>query len=411
MSSKSSLFVCKIASSTDMRSLVEHFTQIGRVQRVEYTQDKGHAFVSYERMEDAAKAINKLNDIEMNGNRLIIRYNNDYNQKSVNVGVKIKANNECRLVIKGLSNRTSWSNLKDWARKIGPVKFSNVRLTDDESAHEGIVEFVNAEDVSKAIKELDGTTIKGHIVKLLSLVEVDKDNTLIYNNPTCTTGEQVDLRDTCYSATVDENKGTSNRTKSKDYDRPIKRRMDARSMSPFTGHKDSELYSTLAGKSRYRGNDSIRLQLESPLTGSTNSSHSSGDTNLYGILSTHKVNGSPSTVTNRSTTISRKMSRYESPSCETHVSRSPTARAYKHSTSSRMRNRSTSPSHQIDRSRSPQDRADRSLLYESRRRDRSLSPSHKADTDNYSVDSQYLRYDDQMYEYYDSVKWLLNHHN
>ena len=70
---------------------------------------------------------------------------------------------EFRVIVKGLSHRTSWQDLKDFMRdkNTGDVLYTNV---DREGG--GIVDFGNREDMEYAIRKLDDTELDGNRIEL-----------------------------------------------------------------------------------------------------------------------------------------------------------------------------------------------------------------------------------------------------
>ncbi len=61
-----------------------------------------------------------------------------------------------RVVVTNLPERTSWQDLKDFFRPVGDVGFTDV----DQRNGEGVVEFMYKEDMKKAIRKLDRTTMR-----------------------------------------------------------------------------------------------------------------------------------------------------------------------------------------------------------------------------------------------------------
>ena len=65
-----------------------------------------------------------------------------------------------KLVVEGLSSRTSWQDLKDYMRKAGDVMYTNT------SNGEGMVEFGSREDMEYALDKLHGTELDGRKIRL-----------------------------------------------------------------------------------------------------------------------------------------------------------------------------------------------------------------------------------------------------
>ncbi|XP_035660340.1 serine/arginine-rich splicing factor 6-like [Branchiostoma floridae] len=69
-----------------------------------------------------------------------------------------------RLIVKNLSSRCSWQDLKDYVRQAGEVTFADVHK---QNRNEGIVEFSTYQDMENAWRKLDGTEIYGCKIKLV----------------------------------------------------------------------------------------------------------------------------------------------------------------------------------------------------------------------------------------------------
>lgn len=70
--------------------------------------------------------------------------------------------NKCSVYVGNLSFRTSWQDLKDHMREIGPVENAKIfQMHDGRSKGSGLVTFENAEDAQRAIQELNQTEFQG----------------------------------------------------------------------------------------------------------------------------------------------------------------------------------------------------------------------------------------------------------
>ena len=75
---KQNLFIGSIAYATTDDGLKDHFTQVGPVSRAHIITDRetgrsrGFGFVEFENDEDNQKAIDQLNDKELDGRRLSV---------------------------------------------------------------------------------------------------------------------------------------------------------------------------------------------------------------------------------------------------------------------------------------------------------------------------------------------------
>jgi len=74
---------------------------------------------------------------------------------------------ECRVYVRNLNYEMKWMQLKDAMKKHGTVEHVEI-FTDNtgNSIGSGVVEFSNAEDAARAIKEMDGTDVGGRKIYL-----------------------------------------------------------------------------------------------------------------------------------------------------------------------------------------------------------------------------------------------------
>ncbi|XP_035668918.1 serine/arginine-rich splicing factor 6-like [Branchiostoma floridae] len=63
-----------------------------------------------------------------------------------------------RLIVKNLTSRCSWQDLKDYMREAGEVTYADVHK---QNRNEGIVELATYPDMENAWRKLDGTEIYG----------------------------------------------------------------------------------------------------------------------------------------------------------------------------------------------------------------------------------------------------------
>ncbi|OAF71850.1 hypothetical protein A3Q56_00400 [Intoshia linei] len=68
-----------------------------------------------------------------------------------------------RMIVRNLSTRVSWQDLKDFMRKYGEIIFADAHRHRE---REGVVEFASHSDMKAAIKELDGYEMNGRSLQL-----------------------------------------------------------------------------------------------------------------------------------------------------------------------------------------------------------------------------------------------------
>eukprot|EP00088_Acartia_fossae_P010180 TRINITY_DN1503_c0_g3_i1.p1 TRINITY_DN1503_c0_g3~~TRINITY_DN1503_c0_g3_i1.p1 ORF type:complete len:226 (-),score=51.22 TRINITY_DN1503_c0_g3_i1:389-1066(-) len=139
-------------------------------------------FLEIEDKDDAEDAIKDLNGTSFNGNRIRIEYSNasgggggrryssrsrsksrDSDGRRFSDGRYRKS--DYRVIVNGLSSRTSWQDLKDYMGRAGEVLYTSVRRP---RAGEGLVEFRNRDGMERAIKDLDDTKLDGNYIRIES---------------------------------------------------------------------------------------------------------------------------------------------------------------------------------------------------------------------------------------------------
>ena len=146
---RSRIFLHNLPSSfaeSDLRDLISEYKT---VRRVDYKRE--YAYVSFEDEGEADDAVLKLDDREIDGKiiKVVNVTKNDVDKK------QDVPNFEFRIRVHNLRPRTSWQDLKDWARNAGTVQFSNVFMKD--SVTQGVIEF------SVRLMSYDFWTLCSHI--------------------------------------------------------------------------------------------------------------------------------------------------------------------------------------------------------------------------------------------------------
>merc|ERR1712066_216531 len=109
------------------------------------------------------------------------RRENSYGKPTFNRNKGPSRRTDYRIVVRGLPDSGSWQDLKDHMREAGDVSFTDVIHEGDEKI--GIVEFFNKDDMSYAVKNLDGSKFKSHEGDTAT-IEVDEDKDEKYRNAT-----------------------------------------------------------------------------------------------------------------------------------------------------------------------------------------------------------------------------------
>jgi len=67
--------------------------------------------------------------------------------------------------LKGLSSRTGWHDLKDWARRCGDVEYADIWIVENGKRY-GVVKFIKKKDCKAAVEELDGQSLDGRKLRV-----------------------------------------------------------------------------------------------------------------------------------------------------------------------------------------------------------------------------------------------------
>jgi RNA recognition motif-containing protein len=99
----------------------------------------GYAFAYFSDPENASAAISGLDGLVIAGTPIICEAGRAREGTFRDGAITPKPRSEHRLIVRGIESRTSWQNLKDWARPAGEVNFVDVVFRDGDRV--GIVEY------------------------------------------------------------------------------------------------------------------------------------------------------------------------------------------------------------------------------------------------------------------------------
>ncbi len=125
----------KLSDRTTRDSISKAFSEFGEVKDAEVKN--GYGFIFFDDANEAQNAIEKMNGTELDGSVIVVenaRAAKDSKAKLMNRRLDL------RILVRGLSPRVSWQDLKDWGREAGDVTFTNI-FDDDRGQRLGIVEF------------------------------------------------------------------------------------------------------------------------------------------------------------------------------------------------------------------------------------------------------------------------------
>eukprot|EP01135_Chromosphaera_perkinsii_P009928 Nk52_evm21s1967 gene=Nk52_evmTU21s1967 len=165
------VYVGNLAYSVRWQDLKDHMSEAGEVAYVEVFQNyngssKGCGIVEYASQEGSQKAIDTMNDTDLNGRPIFVREDREkdsFEKKSDREGKQIFVGN--------LPYSVSWQDLKDLFREAGNVVRADVLLGHDgRSRGQGTVLFETEAEALTAIdmfsdKEFDGRALNVHLDK------------------------------------------------------------------------------------------------------------------------------------------------------------------------------------------------------------------------------------------------------
>jgi len=205
------LFIGRLSYDVQARDLEDLFSRVGPITNC--TLKSNYGFVEYEDPQDAEEAVKTLDGHVLEGQRIAVefahggkrdddrrdrgydnrdrgygrdrydnrdrgygrdRYDNrdrgyrggrryDYPPPRGGGKYSPPRNSDFGILVEGLPSDCSWQDLKDTFRNVGEVCFADVRRDRDGNDY-GIVEFKYAEDMRKAVKELDGSRLRGKTI-------------------------------------------------------------------------------------------------------------------------------------------------------------------------------------------------------------------------------------------------------
>jgi len=156
----------------DERDLEEIFDRYGKIRRIDIKT--GFGFVEFYDDRDAEDAIKGEDGQDLLGRRLQVEEarggrgrggGGDRGDRGGGGGSRYGGSRyKWRLRVENLDSRTSWQDLKDFARKAGDVAYTDVSTNRGKKM--GVIEYTNESDMLYALKELDDTRLDGKYVRL-----------------------------------------------------------------------------------------------------------------------------------------------------------------------------------------------------------------------------------------------------
>lgn len=166
------VYIKNFGEEVDDENLRELFSQFGKTLSVKVMRDcsgksKGFGFVSYEKHEDANKAVEEMNGKEMSGKSIFV----GRAQKKVERQAELKRKFEqlkqerisryqgVNLYIKNLDDTIDDEKLRKEFSPFGSITSAKVMLEDGRSKGFGFVCFSSPEEATKAVTEMNGRIV------------------------------------------------------------------------------------------------------------------------------------------------------------------------------------------------------------------------------------------------------------
>ncbi|CAH0559158.1 unnamed protein product [Brassicogethes aeneus] len=150
------LYVSRLPYEAQESDLRKFFYEYGKIKKILiYT---GYALVEFYDPRDADNAIQDLNDKELLGRKLLVKW--AMRKADLNKATSVQI--EYRLIVENLSRSCHPYELKKFMEQAGKVAYVDKTRID-----QGIVEFTNFKDMKNAINKLNRTKFKGKHIRLM----------------------------------------------------------------------------------------------------------------------------------------------------------------------------------------------------------------------------------------------------
>ncbi|GAB1291094.1 Polyadenylate-binding protein [Apodemus speciosus] len=166
------IYIKNFGEEVDDGNLKELFSQFGKTLSVKVMRDssgksKGFGFVSYEKPEDATKAVEEMNGKEMSGKALFVSRAQKKVERQAELKHKFEQLNQERirryrgvnLYIKNLDDTIDDDRLRKEFSPFGSITSVKVMLQDGRSKGFGFVCFSSPEEATKAVTQMNGRIV------------------------------------------------------------------------------------------------------------------------------------------------------------------------------------------------------------------------------------------------------------
>lgn len=164
------VWVGNLSWDTSWQSLKDLMRSAGVVEFVKIHEDyqgrsKGSGIVEFSTPAEAQTAIDELHDVELDGRKIFVREDRDFNSNGYQSGGFNQGRRGGRknfgafsVYVGNIPWEWEWQELKDLMKQYGSVEYVEIPETrDGKSKGYGIVKFSNEDDGRSAIDALDGT--------------------------------------------------------------------------------------------------------------------------------------------------------------------------------------------------------------------------------------------------------------
>ena len=152
------LYVGNLNYQTTWQQLKDHFKDCGKVVRADV--NRGYGTVEFENAKDAAGAISRKSNTELDGRKINVREDREASKPQPRKRAKSNEGGVTRVgkrvYVGNLKFTTSWQTLKDHFKPVGDVVHAKLIARGC-----GIVEFESPEDARRAILELNDSELEG----------------------------------------------------------------------------------------------------------------------------------------------------------------------------------------------------------------------------------------------------------
>lgn len=165
-----SVYIGNLSYETSWQDLKDHMRAAGNVDKADVItggdgRSKGCGVVTYQKPQEAARAIRELQDSMLNGRPIFVREDREKSHQSGRPYSNSKnsgGGKGCQLFVSNLSFDTTWMELKEHFLAAGDVDHVDVlEYPNGRKKGTATVRFFNAEDAENAVATLNGVDLMG----------------------------------------------------------------------------------------------------------------------------------------------------------------------------------------------------------------------------------------------------------